>query len=85
MSQSSAAPARPSTPYKRSMKNYLIDSRFQLKYTGMIVGVAVVISGILGAFLYKTSRQVVAQSQQVVAERRTVADRVEMSIKDVPF
>ena len=81
-----AAPsARPSQPYKRSMKNYLIDSRFQLKYTGMIVGIAVVISGVLGAFLYKTSREVVAQSQQVVSESKKVSDIVKMSIKDDPI
>ena len=29
-------------PYKRSVKNYLIDSRFQLKYTGFIVAVTIV-------------------------------------------
>ena len=54
-------------PYKRSVKNYLIDSRFQLKYTGFIVGVALLISGVMGAFLYTTSRTVISESQRVVA------------------
>ncbi|MFO0675666.1 MAG: hypothetical protein U0169_03975 [Polyangiaceae bacterium] len=85
MSNSSAAPKRPSAPYKRSMKNYLIDSRFQLKYTGIILSIALVISGVLGVFLYRTSREVVAQSQQVVAESKKVSDIVKMSIKDDPI
>jgi len=71
--------------YKRSVRNYLIDSRFQLKYTGLIVLVAVVISGILGAFLYKTSREVLAESQRVVVESKKVSDVVKMSIKDDPI
>ena len=60
----SAAPAanngsaRPK--YKRSFKNYLLDPRFQLKWTGMIIGVAFVISAIMGVFLYRTSSEVTA-------------------------
>ena len=69
-------------PYKRSVKNYLIDSRFQLKYTGFIVGVALVISGVMGAFLYTTSRTVIAESQRVVEESKKVSDVVKMTIKD---
>jgi methyl-accepting chemotaxis protein len=69
-------------PYKRSVKNYLIDSRFQLKYTGFIVGVALVISGVMGAFLYTTSRTVISESQRVVEESKKVSDVVKMTIKD---
>jgi methyl-accepting chemotaxis protein len=68
--------------YKRSVKNLLLDSRFQLKYTGMVVLVAVVVSGVLGAFLYRTSREVVMESQRVVEESKKVSDVVKMSIKD---
>lgn len=74
----SAAPAAPAPPYKRSVKNYLIDRRFQLKYTSYILVVAVVISGILGAFLVYTSNAVVAES-------RKVSDVVRMQIKDDPI
>ncbi len=69
-------------PYKRSVKNYLIDSRFQLKYTGFIVGVAILISGVMGAFLYSTSRTVISESQRVVEESKKVSDVVKMTIKD---
>lgn len=51
--------------HQRSAKNYLIDKRFQLKYTGFIVGMALVISVILGAFLVSTSRSVVEESKKV--------------------
>jgi methyl-accepting chemotaxis protein len=75
--------------YKRSFRNLLIDSRFQLKYTGFLVSVAMVVSVLLGGFLYATSREVLDQSQRVVdesarvvEESRKVSDVVMMSIKD---
>lgn len=69
-------------PYKRSLRNLLIDSRFQLKYTSFLVLVAIVVSGLLGTFLYSTSREVVEESQRVVEESKKVSDVVKMSIKD---
>ncbi len=78
-SQASAAPSgEKSGRHQRSIRNYLLDSRFQLKYTGFIVGVALVISLVLGAFLWHTSTQVVAESKKV-------SDVVKMSITDDPF
>lgn len=41
------------TRYKRSMKNYLIDSRFQLKHTAIIVLLCVAIFAVLGWFYYE--------------------------------
>ncbi len=85
------APRPESQRYKRSVKNYLIDSRFQLKYTGLILLVALVISSILGAVLWRTSQEVIAESdklveesKKVVAESQKVSDIVSMSIKDDP-
>jgi nitrogen fixation/metabolism regulation signal transduction histidine kinase len=66
----------------RSLKNYLIDSRFQLKYTSFIVGVSLVICGIMGVFLYNTSGAVVDESQKVVDESKKVSEVVQMTIKD---
>ena len=43
-------------PPKRKLRNYLLDSRFQLKYTGMVVAVTVVVAGVLGYFAYDYSR-----------------------------
>ena len=42
-------------PPKRRLKNYLLDPRFQIKYTGMVVAVTVVVASVLGAFAYKYS------------------------------
>ncbi|HEY8091665.1 MAG TPA: hypothetical protein VIF09_27555 [Polyangiaceae bacterium] len=73
--------------HKRSMRNYLLDSRFQLKYTGYIVFVAVVISGVMGAVLYTTTRamgqesqKVVEQSQKATEESKKVSEVSRMNI-----
>ena len=71
--------------YKRSVKNYLIDSRFQLKYTGFIVAMTLVISGVLGTLLWRTSREVIAESQQLVNESRKVSDIAKMNIKQMGY
>jgi nitrogen fixation/metabolism regulation signal transduction histidine kinase len=97
MTTSANAAAGP--PYKRSVKNYLIDSRFQLKYTGLIVLVTVAISGVLGAFLWRTSQELVgeskilatqgqkliAQSQQLIDESRKVSEVTKMNIKNLGY
>lgn len=41
---------------KRKLRNYLLDKRFQLKYTGMVVGVTLVVASILGALAYRESQ-----------------------------
>jgi nitrogen fixation/metabolism regulation signal transduction histidine kinase len=83
--QTAGAPPK----YKRSIKNYLLDARFQLKWTGFIIAVALAVSAIMGAFLYKTSADVTAESQKVIEqgkelikESRKNSDLVKMQIKD---
>jgi len=76
-----AAPPR----YKRSVKNYLIDSRFQLKYTGFILIVSLMVALPLGAFLFSTSQHVVDEGAKVVQESKKVSDVVKMSIKNDPI
>jgi hypothetical protein len=60
--------------YKRRIRNYLIDSRFQLKYTGLMVLVALAISAVMGSVLYSTTRAMVGQSAKVVEESRKVSE-----------
>lgn len=43
-------------PPKRQLRNYLLDTRFQLKYTGMVVGVTLVVALVLGYLAYEQSR-----------------------------
>jgi len=73
-SPSSVAPksAEQTGSYKRSARNYLLDSRFQLKYTSYLVGVALVISAVMGSVVYTTTRDMVSESQIVVGESQKV-------------
>ncbi len=80
-SANAGAPPR----YKRSVKNYLIDSRFQLKYTSFILIVSMMVAVPLGAFLFVTSKAVVAEGAKVVEESKKVSDVVKMSIKNDPI
>jgi nitrogen fixation/metabolism regulation signal transduction histidine kinase len=77
-----AAPdgAGPRPRYKRSAKNYLIDRDFQLKYTGFLVGVALVFAAGLGAMLYVSSSEIIAQSRTAVEQGR---DTVRLSQQTV--
>jgi signal transduction histidine kinase len=70
---------RASTPglggsYKRRIRNYLLDSHFQLKYAGFLVLVALVISAVMGVVLYSSTRAVVSESTKVVEESRKAAE-----------
>ena len=51
-----ARSVRPPGAPKRQLRNYLLDRRFQLKYTSMVVGVTVVVASILGALAYHESK-----------------------------
>lgn len=80
--------------HQRRLRNYLLDTRFQLKYTAYLVVIAVVLSGSLGFILWRTSGAVLAQShstvnkgeqvvafgKQVVEESRKVSAVVQMNI-----
>jgi len=69
--------------HKRSIRNYLLDSHFQLKYASLLVMVAVVISGVMGAVLYETTGAVVAESSALVDESKKVSEISRMNIKDL--
>jgi hypothetical protein len=54
--------------YKRSFKNYLLDPHFQLKYTALLVGIAVVLSAGLGILLWRAGKEIGEQSQLTVQQ-----------------
>jgi hypothetical protein len=56
MNTSETAAARP--PYKRKVRNYLLDVGLQLRYTATIVVVAVFLTGVLGYKMYQATRDV---------------------------
>jgi len=82
MTTAATSPERPGA-HKRSMRNYLLDSHFQLKYTGFLVFVAVVISGVMGAVLYETTQAVVGESSALVEESKKVSEVSRMNIRDL--
>lgn len=87
----SAAPSQAPVRYKRSIKNFVIDARFQFKYTGIMVALTVLVSAVLVGFLWKTSNDVVRQGHEVAAhaetaiqESKKVSDVVRMTMKNDP-
>ena len=74
----------------RRLRNYLLDSRFQFKYAGLLVLVALGVAGLLGAALYSTTRAVLAESarvveesQRVIAESQQVSDITRMNVREL--
>lgn len=55
---------------QRSARNYLLDRNFQLKYTALLVGIALALSVALGLILWRTSSKVIEQSQRAVEQGR---------------
>jgi len=84
----SAAPPPAAAPkHQRSARNYLLDRNFQLKYAGLLAGMAFVLSAALGVLLWETSSEVIAQGQKtvergqlVLVESRRVSEVVSMNI-----
>ena len=84
--------------HQRRVKNYLLDTHFQLKYTSYLVLLAVVLSAGLGWMLFRSSsevidqsaqnvrqgREVVAKGRDVVAESQKVSAVVQMNIVKDP-
>ncbi|MBN1607553.1 MAG: methyl-accepting chemotaxis protein [Polyangiaceae bacterium] len=60
---------------QRRLRNFLLDRRFQLKYAGYAVAVALLLSVSLGVALYETSRAVLAQSGKTVRQGEQVLSR----------
>lgn len=94
MGDASSAPPATTGRHQRRLRNYLLDSHFQLKYTGYLVGIALLFSVSLGLLIWRTSVAVIAQShqavqqgeqvvehgRQVVAESQKVSEVVKMNI-----
>jgi methyl-accepting chemotaxis protein len=81
MSMSHASKAPAPTRHQRSAKNYLLDRHFQLKYTGYLMGVALLLSVVMGGLLYRTSSQVIAASQRTVVEGRETVKEGQETVK----
>lgn len=67
--------------HHRSAKNYLLDRRFQLKYTGFLVAIAVLLSAGLGALLWRTSDRVIEQSRESVKQGQEAVHQGQETVK----
>ncbi|MEM6960518.1 MAG: hypothetical protein AAF550_02095 [Myxococcota bacterium] len=68
---------RTTRPPQRRLRNYLLKPRFQLKYTGAVVLVTMVVGSVMGFFAYKESKSV---SEMLVLQYSMldVTDELEM-------
>jgi nitrogen fixation/metabolism regulation signal transduction histidine kinase len=84
MSDASASEPTPSVNtgrQQRRLRNYLLDKHFQLKYAGMLAGVAVVASAIVGAGLWMTSTQLVQQNRDAVAQSQDLVKQGQETVR----
>ncbi len=75
---------------QRHLRNYLLDSRLQVKYAGLLVLVALGVGVLMGSALYVTTRAVLAESarvleesQHVLAESQQVSDISRMNVREL--
>jgi nitrogen fixation/metabolism regulation signal transduction histidine kinase len=68
--------------HQRRLRNYLLDSHFQLKYTGYLVGTAILLSVALGTLLWSVSREVIAQSHQTVKQGQETVQRGQEVVRE---
>ena len=70
----SPAVAVPSAPPRRRWRNFLLDARFQLKFTGYMVGVALLVASLLGVFLWRNTQALLAETELAVDARSQAAE-----------
>jgi nitrogen fixation/metabolism regulation signal transduction histidine kinase len=68
--------------HQRRLRNYLLDSHFQLKYTGYLVGTAILLSIALGTLLWSVSREVIAQSRETVKQGQETVERGQEVVRE---
>lgn len=70
---SSAIPVT-SAPPRRRLRNFLLEPRFQLKFTAYIVAVSLLMASLLGAFLWRNTQALLSETQQAVEARAQAAE-----------
>lgn len=83
---SDASAPTPSSPAKsgrqqRRLRNFLLDKHFQLKYAGMLAGVAIVVSAIFGVGLGITSKQLLDQNREAVAQSQDLVKQGQETVR----
>ncbi len=67
---------------QRRLRNYLLDQRFQLKYSGYLVAIAALLGVGLGLILWRTSRALLEQSNQAASQGALVVARGRELVKE---
>ncbi|MGK3964373.1 HAMP domain-containing protein [Sorangium sp. So ce118] len=86
MSDASSTAPQTSAPevrarYQRSARNYLIDQKFQLKYTGFLVGISLALSVALGILLWNASSKIIEQSRSAVQQGQETVRQGQETVK----
>ena len=68
--------------HQRKFRNYLLDVRFQLKYTGYLVATAILLSLALGSLLWSVSREVITESQETVKQGQETVVRGQEVVRE---
>src|SRR5882762_3572478 len=68
--------------YQRKIRNYLLDSHFQLKYTSYLLATAIVLSVALGSLLWSSGRKVIEQSQETVKQGQETVERGQEVVRE---
>ncbi len=61
--------------HQRRLRNYILDPHFQFKYTGYLVGIALLLGLGLGGVLWHTSQSALAESRKAVEQGEQVVAR----------
>jgi nitrogen fixation/metabolism regulation signal transduction histidine kinase len=67
--------------HHRSARNYLLDRKFQLKYAGFLMAIALVLSSGLCALLWRTSDRVIEQSRESVKQGQEAVRQGQETVK----
>lgn len=75
-----ATPLQPSpaltvtaAPPRRRLRNFLLEPRFQLKFTAYIVAVSLLMATLLGIFLWRNTQALLTETEQAVEARSQAA------------
>ncbi len=89
MSEPDASPKRSpaATPPRllhapRRLRNLLIDPRFQLRYTGLLVGAALILFVAVGGVLYRTASVAAREAQAAVELAALAAEQAERAFEE---
>lgn len=71
----SVQPEVTSASHKRNIRNYILDARFQLKFTSYMVALTMVVAALIGLFLWQTTTRLFSEAEVAVNARSLAAEK----------